>query len=102
MERLSSGQLTILEEFKKQVLITKEIPEYWNPKPLVNDQIDRLEARGFIACDRGRDGFSRLYRITQKGAVRIGMETCDSCNCLTHPDEAACIHCGSTKPWADR
>jgi hypothetical protein len=95
-ERLSSGQLAILEEFKNRPLILKSVPEYWDPHSLANDQIDRLLARGFI---REQDSNTRFYEITDKGAARIGMERC-SCGCPTHPQEAACIHCGKTKDWA--
>jgi hypothetical protein len=28
-------------------------------------------------------------------------EACEKCGGETHPDEAACIHCGATKSWAN-
>lgn len=102
MNRLSPGQLAILEQFNRVARITKEIPHYWDPKPLTNSQIDRLEARGFIERDDGSQSrHAGFYKITEKGAARIGMEVCKPCGGATHPDEAACIHCGKTKSWAD-
>lgn len=52
MNRLSPGQLAVLDQFNRIARIMKETPHYWDPKPLTNRQIDRLEARGFI--ERGR------------------------------------------------
>ena len=105
MSRLSPGQLAVLERFNKNTRIGKEIPEYWNPKPLLNDQIDRLEARGFIEQDGPRQlglmSHSSFYKITTKGAARIGMEVCKPCGGATHPNEAACIHCGKMKEWIE-
>lgn len=96
-DRLSQGQLAVLDQFNRIPVITKEIPDYWNPKPITNRQIDRLEARGFIE-PTGRSAF--MYRLTKKGASRIGAEICKSCDGATHPQEAACLHCGVTKDWA--
>jgi len=96
-ERLSQGQLEVLDQFNRIPVITKEIPDYWNPKPLTNRQIDRLEERGFIETT-GRSAF--MYRLTEKGASHIGAELCKSCGGATHPQEAACLHCGATKAWA--
>lgn len=102
--RLSQGQVAVLDQFNRVTRITKQIPEYWNPKPLLNDQIDRLEARGFIEQDgpaqRGHMSHSSFYKITEKGASCIGAKVCASCGGATHEQEAACLHCGHTKPWA--
>jgi hypothetical protein len=105
-DRLSPGQMSVLDRFNRLTRITKETPEYWNPKPLLNDQIDRLEARGFIEQDgphqSGHMSHSSFYKITTKGAARIGMQVCEPCGGATRPDEAACIHCGKLKTWAEQ
>jgi hypothetical protein len=100
-ERLSQGQLDVLEMFNSKPMINKSVPHYWDPKPLMNDQIDRLAARGFIKCeDLSQPELAQFFKLTEKGAARIGMELCKSCESATHPQEAACLHCGSTKTWA--
>ena len=102
-ERLSQGQLSVLEIFNSKPMITKSVPHYWDPKPLLNDQIDRLEARGFIKCeDASQPDLAQFFKLTEKGAARIGAVLCKACGAATHPQEAACLHCGATKPWAEK
>jgi hypothetical protein len=95
MSRVSPGQMALLEKAGRNGLITKAIPEYWDPKPSVNGQIDRLVARGFLRPDG-----TSFFRLTEAGLSKIGLVKCEACNCATHPDEAACMHCGKMKSWA--
>ena len=100
--RLSQGQLAVLEMFNSKPMINRVVPHYWDPKPLVNDQIDRLEARGFIKCeDVSQPSLAQFFKLTEKGAARIGAELCSRCGAATHPQESACLHCGALKSWAD-
>lgn len=92
MTRLSSGQIKIIER-AKQSLIVKTIPEYWNPRPRENDQINRLVDRGIL------EPVGQFYRLSMEYLEANDLVRCE-CGGSSHKNEAACIHCGKTKDWA--
>lgn len=75
-QRISQGQADILIEACRLKVIFKEIGDYWDPRPLGNAQIDRLEKRGMLAKSEN----SRSYRITDLGRAALDQHMINDAN----------------------